>query len=217
VTTKEFVAIEKRLLPDFPGFAVKGALMFIQPLGNTLRGFHWEASAFSRKDFYVSVFFLPLYVPTKHFHFTFGRRVGQNKRWTAESAALEGALSSEMQKDVPFLSSLKTAKDVAKALEPLTKPNEAGYVNPHCYEALAYARVRAGETTAAEDVIDTLLTKADLTVDWESEIASRAQLIRGKLLEKPEKARELLAAWESETIRNLRLETLSSNCGASDG
>jgi hypothetical protein len=49
VTTKEFVAIEKRLLPDFPGFAVKGTLMFIQPLGNTLRGFHWEPSAFSKR------------------------------------------------------------------------------------------------------------------------------------------------------------------------
>jgi hypothetical protein len=211
VTTKELVAIEKRLLPAFPGFAVKGALMFIQPLGDTLRGFHWEPSAFSKNDFYVNAFFLPLYVPTKHLHFTFGRRVGRNKRWIADTTELDNALSSEMLKEVPFLSSLRTATDVAKALEPLTKPNEAGYVNPHNYEALAYTLVRTGETNAAGRVIDTLLKKANLAVDWEREIASRAQLIRDKLLEVPEKAQELLAAWESETIRNLGLESLSSD------
>jgi hypothetical protein len=211
VTTKEFVVIEKRLLPDFPGFAVKGALMFIQPLGNTLRGFHWEPSAFSKRDFYVNMFFLPLYVPTKHLHFTFGHRVGGSKRWSADSRGLENALSSEMQKEVPFLNSLETTKEVAKALEPLTKPNKVGYVNPHCYEAFAYALVQAGEMTAARDAINTLLNKVNLTVDWESEIASRAQLIRDKILDKPEKARELLAAWNSETIRNLKLETLSSD------
>ena len=176
--TKDFVAIEKRLLPDFPGFAVKGALMFIRPLGNTLRGFHWEASAFSKRDFYVNMFFLPLYVPAKHLHFTFGHRVGRNKRWSADSPNLESALSSAMQKDVLFLNSLKTPKDVAEALEPLTKPNKVAYVNPHCYEAFAYALAQAGEITAAGDAINTLLNKTNLTVDWESEIASRAQLIR---------------------------------------
>jgi hypothetical protein len=185
--------------------------MFIQPLGDTLRGFHWEPSAFSKTDFYVNVFFLPLYLPTKHLHFTFGHRVGRNKRWTADSAELANALSSEMLKELPFLSMLRTAKDVAKALEPLTKPNEAGYVNPHSCEALAYTLVRAGETTEAVDLIERLLKKANLAVDWEREIASRAQLIKDNLLEKPEKAKELLAEWKSETIRNLRLQTVSSD------
>jgi hypothetical protein len=103
VTTREFVAIEKRLLPNFPGFAIKGALMFIQPLGDTLRGFHWEPSGFSKKEFYVNAFFLPLYVPTKHLHFTFGHRIGSTKRWSADRSDLETALSSEMQKEASFL------------------------------------------------------------------------------------------------------------------
>ncbi len=206
MTIKEFVVIEKRLLSDFPGFTVKGALMFIQPLGDTLRGFHWEPSAFSKSDFYVNMFFLPLYVPTKHLHFTFGHRLGGDKRWSADSPDLKNALGSEMKKELPFLNSLKAAKEVAKALETLTKPNKVGYVNPHCYEAFAYALVQAEQIAAAGDVIETLLNKVNLTVGWESEIASRAQMIRDKLLDKSEKAQELLAAWKSETIRNLRLE-----------
>lgn len=211
MTTKEFLAIEKRLSPRFPGFAIKGALMFIQPLQQTLRGFHLEPSAFSKKDFYVNMFFLPLYVPTKHLHFTFGHRVGPNQRWSVEREDLENVLSSEMQKEVPFLVSLRTARDVVRALEPLTQPNKSGYVNPNCYEALSYTLVQAGETTTAANIIDALLKTANPTVGWESEIASRARLIRNKLLEKPDEAREQLSAWETETIRNLGLETYRFN------
>src|SRR5436309_2435201 len=123
MTTKEFLAIEKRLLPQFPGFTTKGALMFIQPLDHTLRGFHFEPSAFSKKGFYVNMFFLPLCVPIEHVHFTFGHRVGPNKRWSADQPDLEVTLGLEMLKEVSFLISLRTANDVARALEPLTKPN----------------------------------------------------------------------------------------------
>jgi hypothetical protein len=99
-------------------------------------------------------------------------------------------------------------------LEPLTRPNDAGYVNPHCYEALAYTLVQAGETTAAANVIDTLLKRANPTVIWESEIASRSRIIRDKLTEKPEKAQEQLAVWESENIRNLEMENFRSQLRA---
>ena len=144
--TKDFTAIEKRLLPNFPGFAIKGTLMFILPLGETLRAFYWEASAFSKKEFYVNVFFLPLFVPTKHLHFTFGHRVGATKRWSSDEPDFENALRSEMLKEVAFLKSLNTARDVAEALESFTRVTESRYHNPHCYEALAYALVRAGDS-----------------------------------------------------------------------
>jgi len=213
MTTKEFLVIEKRLLPWFPSFAAKGALMFIQPIDETLRGFHWEPSGFSKKEFYVNVFFLPLYIPTKQLHFTFGHRVGSTKRWSADQSDLETALSLEMQKEISFLMALETARDVAKALEPLTKPIQNGYVNPHCAEAFAYALLRAGETTGAMGAIDRLLKKVNPAVAWENQIASRARLIRDKLLRNPQEAQEQLAAWQAETIHDLGLETLSHRTG----
>jgi hypothetical protein len=98
---------------------------------------------------------------------------------------------------------------VAKALEPLTI--QAEYVNPHCYEALAYTLVRAGETTAAVNVIDTLLKRVNPTVVWENEIASRARLVRDKLLERFGEAQEQLAVWEAETIHDLGMDNFSSD------
>jgi hypothetical protein len=206
VNTKQFLAIEKRLLPSFPGFAVMGATMFIQPTNNTLRGFHWEPSAFNKKEFFINAFFLPLYVPTKHLHFTFGHRVGLNQRWSIDRSDLESALSLEMQKEVPFLTSLGTPRNVANALNPLTMPNQNGYVNPHCYEALAYALVLAGELKAAASVLDRLLQRASPLADWENEIASRARLVQEKLGQ-PQEIIEQLAEWETETIHNIGIES----------
>jgi len=203
--TKEFVALEKRLLPNFPGFAIKESLMFFSPVGHILRGFCFESSRFDKKDFYVNRFFMQLCVPHKYVHFTFGGRVGQGG-WKADEPDLETALNTEMQKELPYLVELQTPNDVARYLEPLTKPNPRGYINPHCLEALACSLVQAGELTASADELDNLLNLSSSAVAWERDIASRAQLLRAKLVENPADAQQQLEAWENETASNLGLE-----------
>jgi len=206
VKTKEFIAIEVRLLPFFPDFVIKGPMMFFRPLADVLRGFHFEPSAFSKNDFYVSAFFIPLYVPTSHVHFTFGHRIEQEHRgWKLDQPNIEAALNSEMRKELPFLMSLERPAEVVNALLPMTAPNELGHVNPHCCEALAYALVESKRENEAVEVLDGLLKSTDREVLWQNEIAERASLIRERLAEGSESAREQLAHWKSETIRNLDL------------
>ena len=206
--TTDFVAIEKRLLPKLPNFTIKGALLFMIPLGHTLRGFHFDGSSFDKESFYVNAFFMPLYVPSRHVHLTFGRRLrtGGGDRWSKENVGFEAALEAAVQKEVPFFAGLKTALDVANALQP---PGN----NLHCHEAFAYALAQAGETRAALDAIDTMLRLIDSlkrvnsNLTWELEIAARAQLIKTKLTASPDKAIIQFAEWEAETIHNLGLET----------
>jgi hypothetical protein len=210
--TKDFVALEKRLLPKLPNFTIKGQLLFIVPLGHTLRGFHFDGSSVDKESFYVNAFFMPLCVPSEHLHLTFGRRLreGGGDRWSAATPRFEAILEAAVQKELPFLAGLKTARDVANALTP---PGS----NPHCHEALAYALAQTGETRTAVDAIDTLLglinSKKRVTppLTWELEIANRAQLLKTKLTDNPEDARAQLARWESETIRNLGLESFSAD------
>ena len=57
--TREFVNLEKRLLQDLPGFAIKGSLMFISPVGHTLRGFCFDTSGFDKRAFYLWSLFMP--------------------------------------------------------------------------------------------------------------------------------------------------------------
>jgi len=210
VKTREFVTLEQRLLPSLPGYAVKGRMMIVVPVVHTLRGFYFEPSGFSSKKFYVNMFFMPLCVPAKHVHFTFGHRVGHG--WDAKEPDLETKLKAAMKGDMRFLLGLRTPKDTAKALEPLTTGNPVtGYVNPHCYEALAYTLITAGELAGAATVIDNLLRSVNFSVSWEAEIASRAQLMKEKLSENPERANQQLLTWEAETVRNLGLEALQQH------
>src|SRR5215469_13812914 len=129
---KDFVALEKRLLPALPGFAIKRDLMFIPPVDHTLCGFSFESSGFDKAAFYVGAFFLPLCVPRKYFSFNLGHRVGSG--WEISNPALECELASAMQKDAQFLSSLKTREDVVEAI----KLRVAASKNLYGHEALAY-------------------------------------------------------------------------------
>ena len=114
-----------------------------------------------------------------------------------------------MQKEVPFLTSLNTALDVANALKPLGR-------NLHRHEAFAYALAQAGEIRAAVDAIDTLLglvesvKRVNPKLTWELKIAERAQSLKAKLMANPDDASVQLATSESETIRNLGLETFTT-------
>lgn len=210
--TKDFVALEKRLLPKLANFTIKGPLLFIVPIGHTLRGFHFEGSSFDKESFYVDAFFMPLYVPSQHVHFTFGRRLRDRggDRWSTGDVGFEAVLEAAVQKEVPFLAGLNTALDVANALKPLGS-------NPHCHEAFAYTLAQAGEIRGAVDAIDTLLAlveslkRVNPKLTWELEIAERAQSLKAKLTANPDAASAQLAAWESETIRNLGLETFSTD------
>jgi hypothetical protein len=89
--------------------------------------------------------------------------------------------------------------------------------NPHRHEALAYALAQAGEVEAAVDAIDILLKlirsikHANSKLTWELEIAKRAHLLKTKLTVNLADARAQLAAWESETIRNLGLEAFDGD------
>jgi hypothetical protein len=219
---KEFVSLAKRLLPHLPsGFVVKGPMTFICPVEHTLRGICFEGSRFDARAFYVWVFFMPLCVPAECVHFTFGRRLKRDEsddEWDANMPNLEATLISAIQEVVPFLVGLRTMKDVAEALRPLTKRG-----NPHCHEAFACSLARAGETNAAIAALDDLLGFLKPTTAWEREIGSRTRLLRNKLANDPETAQSILAEWQAVSIRNLALddyckgELRGNNGGASRG
>ena len=202
---RDFAELADRLLPHLPGFAAKAPLMFLCPVGHILRGFCFDSSRFGKSAFHLQAFFMPLSVPYKHIHFTFGERIGR-RPWSIDDPNLEIALAKEAQERVPFLAGLHTAKDIARALGPLTKPNASGYVNPHCLEALAYSLVRAGDTRGAFRVLAQLQQTIDPDVPWQQEVAERAAILEAKLLGNPADAEAQLAVWEAETIQNLGLE-----------
>lgn len=204
MTTKEFVSLEKGLLPKLPGFAIKGPLMLIPPVVSLLRGISFEGSS-DKTSFYVNVFVMPLCVPTNYIYYNFGNRVrhvGGGDRWSIGMPKLTAELGEALKlQAVPFLSRAESLLDFVE----MAKAKEFSG-NRHTPNAIAFALARAGQTGQAISVLDELSSHLDPNVAWQREMADRARALRAKLVADPADAQKQLEAWEAETVLNLRLE-----------
>lgn len=199
---KDFAVLARRLLPGLPGFAIKAPLMFILPIGYTLRGLYFESHSYDKKLFYVWVFFLPLFIPRKHVSFEFGKRIGGD-RWNADAPDLIQELGDALKREaLPFLSVIKSPWDVAQAAMALRLPQ-----NQHIQQAIAYALARAGEVNTALRALHELIRLLDARVPWQREMAERAETLIGKLAVNPADAQKQLETWEAETVKNLGLDS----------
>lgn len=199
MTTKEFVRLEKRLLPDLPEFTIRGRLMFIPPAAHILRGICFEPSAFDKKSFYVNVFVLPLCVPTQHLYFNFGKRVGTE--WNADAPDVFSKVGSALKREaLPFLSRVESLHDFVELAMSFSLQN------PHTPEAIAYAWARAGNVALATEELERLVRLLDAKIPWQRAMAERAETLKAKLLADPVEAQRQLEAWENESAKNLGLE-----------
>jgi hypothetical protein len=202
--TKEFIKIEEQLLPELPGFAIKGRLMLIAPLGEVLRGILFQPSAFSKKAFHVNMFMMPLCVSAKYLHLTIGKGVRHQNGpdgWHADEADLLDEMAAALRiQAVPFLSRGKSLVGFVEE----ARSFESG--NPHIPKAIGFALARAGDTGAAIEVLDQLIKQLDPNVTWQNEMAKEVGVLRAMLIASPGEAQLQLAASESETVQNLGLE-----------
>jgi hypothetical protein len=201
MTTEEFVSLGRRLQPDFPDFAIRRRLFFISPLEHTLRGFNFDPSGFDKTRFYINAFYLPLCIPRKNLSYTFGKRL-KGTGWHADAPNLEIELVNAMQRETPFLISLRTPKDVVED----AKLRAWDSKDPHKREVVAYMLARAGEVAEAVVALDRLLSVLDPDIPWQHEMADRALALNSQLVDAPAAAQRQLDVWEAETVKNLGLE-----------
>jgi hypothetical protein len=205
LTTKELVALEKSLLLQLPGLAVKGSLMFLPPATQILRGISFEGSSFDKTSFSVTMFVTLLCVPERYLHLSFANRVrhkGGGDRWTAEMPDLVEQLGIALEAQaMPFLSPVQSLLDFVE----LARSRSASG-NLQTLRAIAFALARAGQTSQAIGALDQLSDRIDLKVAWQREIADQAGALRAKLVADPAEGQRQLETWEAETIKNLGLE-----------
>jgi hypothetical protein len=201
--SKEFISLAKALLPSLKGFTVRPPMIFVLPIGHTLRGLYFEGSDFDSKSFYVWVFFLPLYIPTRHISFSFGKRLGgTSQRWSIDESNLILKLSSSIRDEaIPFLDGLSNPLQVAEAIESLMKEGN----NPYLQQALAYSFAFGGKIERAVTELDRLLELLDASILWQREIRERGELLKQKITKQPKEVREQLEVWIVESLTNLRL------------
>jgi hypothetical protein len=201
--TSKILALEKQVSKAIPGFAIKKTLMIMPPVERLVRGINFDRSAYDEMSFSVTAFVMPLCVPAKHFGFTFGeaiRHSGGGDRWSTDLPNLETQLVAALKRQaMPFLSKGETLGgfiEIAKAAPQTGRT----------LEGLGYAVARSGDAKQAIEILNRLVPMLNLNSAWQRELVSQVQALSTKLAEHPEEAREQLAQWEEETVRNLGLE-----------
>ncbi len=194
----EFNSLIKALTKELPGFAVKGSLMFIPPCRHLLRGIYFEPSTADKRSFYVTVFVLPLFVPTDHIYLNLGERVGIS--WNADDKDLLPELAEVLKREaLPFLNSMGTLQGLTGAL--IHNSPDA-----RTQQAMAYGLAVKGDIEQALVALDLLILSLEVEFPWQQCIKDQAQALRTALTENPSLAMRWLQTWEAETRKHLGLE-----------
>ncbi len=204
MTTREFVALEKALLQQLPPLGIKGKIMVMLPMEHLVRGINFDPSAFNKKSFSVTMFMMPLFVPSSHLTLNFANRVRKPEggdRWDAEAPQLIEELSDAIKRQaVPYLSSVQSLADFVKMA------NQPPLNNPHALRAIAFALAHTGQGGQAIGFLNQLLGQLDPKITWQREMADMASAFKSQLISDPLAAHGQLDAWEAETAKNLGLE-----------
>ncbi len=202
--TTEIATFAKSLLPNLPGFAAKRQMLLMRPVGHTLRAIFFDRSV-SPRGFYVQVFIQPLFVPAGHVTFNVGWRLGGGSHiWNVEPLGLISDLDAALKREaLPFLSSVQSPQDVARAAASLQKS-----ADPYVQQAIAYAFARGGEVQQAVAALTQLVGMLNLKdqYPWQQEMQRRAEVLKAELQGNPPVAQQRLESWEVETTKQLGLE-----------
>lgn len=189
-------------------FAIRGSLVVMTPMTHTLRGLCFEGSDYDARSFYVSYFFLPLFIPRDYLVLTFGERIRcaqGGDRWNLDDVGVDSALRTAIvERAVPFLSTIRTIQDMIAQLVPY-----ADRRNVHAREAIAYAFARIGDQRARAAIQD-LERSLDCRIAWQAAMAGRAQTLLEMLRLGPAAVQEQLNQWQAHTISRLALTGLQS-------
>lgn len=206
---RDFSKIAKKLMPSFPGFAVKNGLMFRKPLNDILVGICFDASSYSKDAFYIWYFVLPLYVPTPFLHFAHGDRLRSGNvniyddQWNASTGDLILKLNLALTKQaMPQISEVHSPCDFIKKIRMWLAPDRTVV-----REAIAYSLIRIEEFKKAEIALSSLAEELEGSAySSDPPIRARAQLLVSKLREDPAHAQDQLDRWEETTVKKLRME-----------
>lgn len=207
MTGKQLAGLYRRHLRDrLPGTAVRRSVVYLRPVGDLLRGCHFESSGFSSDRFVVHAFVQPLYVPFPAIDLTYGRRLGRRgERWfhlaeEPEERAMADVLRLIQEQALPLIKQFRTPAQFARfGAELVSATRSTGFV-----EAVAYSYALAGDPGQARAhlarVLAALTSRKDL-LPHERETLRRNQQMEVRLRDDPEEAVADLRRWRAETLR----------------
>lgn len=197
---KDLTPIFREITRIRPELAFHKRLLFKAPVGQVLRGIHFDPSGFHKDPFNVSAFIMPFCVPTNYYHMSFGIQIQiLGEGWSMTMPDLLPKLLSKIREDaIPFLDRVSTLESLIVAMHHYP-------TSPHAWQASAYSLARIGETRRAVEAIERYIPELRMSSHWQTDIAKEFRALRHLLIYEPDLAATKLEEWETETIHNLGL------------
>ena len=204
---REVQILYKAMLPQLPMFVTDGRkLLLLAPIGHTLRGVLIDSSAYSKEDFYLHWFFMPMCTPIDYLVLSYGDRIDQpdvDTGWNSQDPDVVRKLIQVVQKEaLPQLLKLKTSDAVIAEIQA-----RAGDRDVNALIDIAYLYIlekRFGEAKANLEKI----TVMDMSNDrkWVKDIGEQARFMLNELRSNPKVAFEKVRKWQDDIFKNLKLE-----------
>jgi len=203
--------LAKVLLPHLPGFVTnKQHEIFVCPIGNILRGFLFDSSAYSREDFYFTWFVMPICRPIEYITLSYGERLnvpGGHSGWRTDMPDLPDRLLEAMRpKALPLLHSIQTIQDMIELIYARQNSGEVTDINDQ--DVIACLQILDGQFDEAMATLNKVIDheRGPYRYQWILNIVERMKGLRVKLLEDPQQAVEQVKAWQDYTFKALKLE-----------
>jgi hypothetical protein len=174
-------------------------MLYESPDDHVLLGIHTDSSGVTKDVAYLWVFCMPLYVPTGHVNFNYGKRLGGPTLFSLTDDGPAKILKAIRDEALPYLAEHKGLPKALKAFA--SRANGS----TRALEATAYGNIMLGRFEPAAAQIETLLG-APMRVEWELEVRERAVEIQRLLRTDRAEAQEQLRTWEMTTKSALRLK-----------
>ncbi len=201
--------VRRYVLPSFDEYVLKGRLLYRQPVGAVLRGYHFDAVATSDMlDVWLCV--QPLYVPCALLTRTLGCEVCRHEIGADDEDVMMEVVLRAMKRDEHHLQRLCDPARLVRDewVMPFGRPSSDVRVR----EIVAYSQAMSGDVAGAIASLSGLCEFARSLITWQYHppwldgVTEQATLLRDALADNPERGSELLSAWTAYTKEKLRLE-----------
>lgn len=198
--------LKTHVLPDLPGWAVKGTTLFMRPIGIVFRAVTLQASAYGGGSFYVSASARPMYLPPESFGgVLFGDRIGAEEVRTGAETVFAKRLRRLIDGPATHL-----IDDYAEP-ERIVKNADLRAGDPYRLEAVGYSLAWIGKYDAAlpplERAIEGLREYVQRPIhgDWGEAVLERIGRFRVLLMTDPAQAKAQLERWAQQTAEKQKL------------
>lgn len=201
--------LAKALLPQLPGFSTdKRKLIFIQPIGNVLRGFMFESTAYAREDFFFWRLFMPICGPIEYITLSYGDRLsvpGGHAGWRSDMTDLPEKLLAVMRPETLRLHAMQTPQDIISAIKSRLGKHE---IDIHAQDRMACLLILDGKFNEARVMLDRIIAheRGDDQRAWILTIVERSKGLRAQLIEDPQTAVDQVKDWQVFTLKALKLD-----------